>query len=113
MLKLFIMAVALSTALPAHSAKDDGKAKILVMLKTNPVVVAAVNQAKRFARTKKCEYFISASPETQFEPGSAYSFDASITCQGDGSTGAVNVTGTWLSSTKDSQALRLSLDFAD
>lgn len=86
------------------------------MLKTNPVVVAAVKQAKAFGPAKTCHYDIVSWPDEQLEKGSAYTYEAHITCKGTdeyGSSGMVTVSGTHHVSAGVAQALTVTVEFAD
>ena len=95
---------------------DTGKSKVLSMLKVNPIVVAAVTQAKEGSGAKSCAYEITSTELKQYEKGTAYDYDATITCRFKdalySSMGIVHVTGTYLVSTGKRQALELSIAFA-
>ena len=94
-------------------ASSDGDSKVLAMLKRNPVVTAAVPQAKEFSGAKTCEYTVKSNELEQFEKGAAYKYSATITCNGREATGSVTVKGDYIASTENFQELDLSIFFAE
>lgn len=94
-------------------AADGGEARIAAMLKAHPVVTAAARQAQDFAGSRSCRYAVArAVPVPQFEPGSAFDFEAEIVCRRGDVAGIVKVSGRYVTGQGAQQELRLEIGFA-
>lgn len=89
-------------------------AAVTAMLKSNPVVQAAVKQAKSFAGGGACRYeVLQSAPLPAFETGSAYEYSAEISCRGsEGAAAQVKVRGRYLAGQGEMQELQLAIAFA-
>jgi azurin len=83
------------------------------MLKKNPIVKAAVAEAKKFTGAKTCKYTIESSEPEQFQKGTTFDYSAEITCSEnpDEFEAMIRVRGRMFSP-DGPQALTLSIDFA-
>lgn len=100
-------------SLAAVAADGGGDKQVVVMLKAHPVVAAAVRQAQEFSGARNCRYAVArAVPVPQFEPGSAFDFDAEIVCRRGEAAGIVRVSGRYLAGQGMQQELRLEIGFA-
>lgn len=100
-------------SLAAVAVDGGGDKQIVVMLKAHPVVAAAVRQAQDFSGARSCRYAVArAAPIPQFEPGSAFDFDAEIVCRRGEVAGIVKVSGRYMASMGQQQELRLEIAFA-
>ncbi len=93
---------------------SDGDTKVLAMLKTNPIVQEAVTQAKSFSGAKDCQYEIKSKELSQFEPGTAFDYEAEVSCFSKNSeteaAAFVRIRGQLIGD--GPQALKLEIDFA-
>lgn len=97
----------------AAAADGGGDRQVAAMLKAHPVVSAAVRQAQDFSGARSCRYaVVRAVPVPQFEAGSAFDFDAEITCRKGEAAGVVRVSGRYLAGQGLQQELRLEIGFA-
>jgi hypothetical protein len=65
---------------PSLLQASSGDAKVLTMLRANPIVQAAVAEAKKFSGASDCDYQVESTELTQFAPGSTFDYSAEITC---------------------------------
>lgn len=109
MLKLIFIA-ALTFLVVGFAYADSGNPKVLAMLKSNPIVNAALTQAKKFSGAKTCEYKVESSEPPQFEKGTTFDYSAEITCMHEGAAAIIRVKGRMFS--VGPQELTLSIAFA-
>jgi hypothetical protein len=109
------IAMALYASTSSAEGADGGVARVLAMLKSNSIVEAAVAQGRAFSGASSCDYKVTATEASHFQPGTTFDYVADITCSGKnhgeeaGST--IHVTGTMFSD--GPQALTLSILFAE
>ncbi len=99
---------------PNALVASDGDSKVLAMLKTNSIVQEAVAQAKSFSGAEDCQYTIKSKALRQFEPDTAFDYEAEISCFSTDpkveTTGIVRVRGQLIGD--GPQAFKLEIDFA-
>jgi hypothetical protein len=94
-----------------HVQADSGNSKVLAMLKKNPIVNAAVAEAKKFSGAKTCNYDVKSSEAPQFQKGTTFDYSAEVTCIHDEAAGIVRVKGR-TSFSDYMEDLTLSIGFA-
>lgn len=106
-----LISIVVLTFLVAGSAfADSGNPKVLAMLKSNPIVNAALSEAKKFSGAKMCEYKVESNEPPQFEKGTTFDYSAEITCMHKEAAAIIRVKGRMFS--VGPQELTLSIAFA-
>jgi hypothetical protein len=91
---------------------DSGKLKVTAMLKNNPVVKAAVAQAKKFSGSKACGYRVESRESPEFEKGTTFDYSAEITCIHGEEGGVVQIKGRMFYPSDGPQEMTLNIRFA-
>ena len=93
-----------------HVQADSSNSKVLAWLKKNPIVNAAVAEAKKFSGAKTCDYDVKSSEDPQSRKGSTFDYSAEITCIDTEAAGIVRVKGS-TSFSDYVENLTLSIEF--
>ena len=94
-----------------HAFANSGNQKVLAMLKKNPVVNAAVVEAKKFSGAKTCKYKVESNEPDEFEKGTTFDYSADISCTHKEAGAIIRVKGRMFSDVGP-QEFVLSIEFA-
>ena len=110
-MRLIAIAMVLFAGSANTARPDAGVPRVLAMLKSNSIAVAAVAESRAFSGARSCDFKVAATEPSQFEPGTTYDYVADIACAGKDASSIIHVSGRMLSD--GPQALTLSIMFAE
>jgi hypothetical protein len=110
--------ILITMILSSSAFAEANNSTVLLMLKKNKVVNAAVAEAKAYSGARVCSYSVEAKEVSGFEKGATYDYTAFIVCRTEGAgeaagggSGHVEVKGRMFSS-EGPQELNISTSFA-